>query len=302
MPRPGVFSGTPPRLRKRRDGDPRAPNSGPRSFRSFQRPTRPSQALHGTQPIGPCPAVANRSACPARRRCTRLSARSSTGCRHGPRADRGLPARPLSVPTVRWRWARRAARINALGPARVHADGALQLRLEGPLRPAQRSGAGQQPLGRRVRVRRPIHPRVGQDAAALHAGAVDHAGHGSRAHRSRSTRTPAQPDQERLSATGHRPQKPHRDCHGSGAPHYVPSSPLMRSTMPVMSRRDASNADPSSPSRPERRRSALLVTPVGVNSGPRAFQNPYSAIASPMYTAFATIAGRCIMIVICQIP
>ena len=76
------------------------------------------------------------------------------------------------------------------GPAGVHPGGALQLRLEGALRPAQRRGAGQQPPGRLVRVRRPVHPWAGQDAAALHAGAVDHAGDGARTHRSRPARTP----------------------------------------------------------------------------------------------------------------
>ena len=84
--------------------------------------------------------------------------------------------------------ARGSAHPSQRGSARVHPGGALQLRLEGPLRPAQRRGAGQQPLGRRVRVRRPVHPRAGQDAAALHPGAVDHAGDGARPHRSRSTR------------------------------------------------------------------------------------------------------------------
>ena len=53
--------------------------------------------------------------------------------------------------------------------------GALHLCLAGLLRPAQRGGAGQQPLGGRVRVRASADPRPGQDAAAGHYGADDHA-------------------------------------------------------------------------------------------------------------------------------
>ena len=148
------------------------------------------------------------------------------------------------------------------GPAGVHPGGALQLRLEGPLRQTQRRGASQQPLGWPVRVRRPVHPRAGQDAAALHAGTVDHAGDGARAHRSRPARTPAQLDQERLSAA--HGQQPHRYRTGSGAPcpsrapRRLPcstttrsrSTPYRRSPVPNEPSRTLSRASPMPPGHP----------------------------------------------------
>ena len=67
------------------------------------------------------------------------------------------------------------------------------------LRRAQRSGAGQQPVGRRLRVRSSVHPRTDQDAAAHDDGVDDHAGDGPGAHPDRSAREPAESGQTRLS-------------------------------------------------------------------------------------------------------
>ena len=84
------------------------------------------------------------------------------------------------------------------GSAGVHAGGAFQLPVAGLLRPTPRGGAGQQPVGRRFRVRATGHPRAGQDAAARHGGDDDHAGDGLGAHPGRPTGTPAEPGQTRL--------------------------------------------------------------------------------------------------------
>ncbi len=61
-----------------------------------------------------------------------------------------------------------------------------------------------QPVGRRLRIRATRHPRAGEDAAAHHHGADDHAGDGRGAHPRRPTREPAESGQTRLTG-GHSP-------------------------------------------------------------------------------------------------
>ena len=93
---------------------------------------------------------------------------------------------------------RRGAHPAGRGSARVHAGGAVQLPVAGLLRPAWCRGAGQQPVGRRLRVRATGHPRTGEDEVARHHGADDHAGDGRGAHPRRPTREPAVSGQTRL--------------------------------------------------------------------------------------------------------
>ena len=101
--------GTPPRLRKRRDGDPRAP-----TFRTAVVSVVPAadspvsgapwHAAHRTlpgsrQPIGWPRSPLVRAALGRARiadSAPRLPARSSTGCRHAPRADRSASQRSAS--------------------------------------------------------------------------------------------------------------------------------------------------------------------------------------------------------------
>ena len=92
------------------------------------------------------------------------------------------------------------------GSARVHAGGAVQLPVARLLRPARRGGAGQQPVGWRLRVRATGHPRAGEDAVARQHGADDHAGDGPGAHPGRPARGPAESGQTRL--TGDRRRSP----------------------------------------------------------------------------------------------
>ena len=87
--------GTPPRLRRRRDGDPRASNFRTAVDPVVPAPDSPSQALHAMRPTGPCPAVAGRSACPARRRRGRLSGRARISGRL-PRRPHGS-AQPITI-------------------------------------------------------------------------------------------------------------------------------------------------------------------------------------------------------------
>ena len=62
----------------------------------------------------------------------------------------------------------------------------------------RRGGAGQQPVGGRLRVRPPVHPWLGEDAAAHDDGVDDHAGDGPGAHQGRPARTTSQSRQKRL--------------------------------------------------------------------------------------------------------
>ena len=94
---------------------------------------------------------------------------------------------------------RRGTHPAGRGPAGVHAGGTFQLPVAGLLRPAPRCGAGQQPVGRRLRVRASGHPRAGQDAPARHHGDDHHAGDGPGPHPRRSVGTPAESGQTRLS-------------------------------------------------------------------------------------------------------
>ena len=73
---------------------------------------------------------------------------------------------------------RRGAHPAGRGTAGVHAGGAVQPLMAGFLRPARCRGAGQQRVGRRLPARGTGHPRAGEDAAARHHGADDHAGDG----------------------------------------------------------------------------------------------------------------------------